>query len=364
MIVLIGAVRLHTPFWNWDMLPYMAASAELEGASPGQAHDQAYSDAARHVPTITYAQLVDSTNAYRAAMLTDTTAFADQLPFYWIKPLYIASVWSIWKCGIPLTRATVWPSFICFLVLAFALFELMSREVPTHVAAAVAALFAALPCVNEIAGLSTPDALSASLVLLAVLLLTGAEGPALGIVLLALSIAARADNAIVAVLLLVAQPWYAVRARLRIIVLLGGALLLVATYLYVDHLGCAHGWCVRPISAFLPRSLHPGSEVLVMSPGKYMEAVRKGAESLRYTWVIEFTVLAVLGMAVALLGPRSRGRTTTWRVLAVMTMAMVARYLFFPVPDDRALVPWYALITLASAASFERLLRDRWVKAP
>lgn len=101
-----------------------------------------------------------------------------------------------------------------------------------------------------------------------------------------------------------------------------------------------------------------------MSPGKYMEAVRKGAESLRYTWVIEFTVLAVLGMAVALLGPRSRGRTTTWRVLAVMTMAMVTRYLFFPVPDDRALVPWYALITLASAASFEKLLRDRWVKAP
>lgn len=358
-MLFIGWKKFSDPFWNWDMLPYMAGAAEIGGLGPVQAHDTAYAEAARHLPPDRYGPLLDPNNSYRVAMHTDPGAFADQLPFYWVKPLYIAAVWAGWRLGAALTRATVWPSLIGFLLIAAALFDLLRRDVSTWLAAIATALFCALPCVNEVAGLSTPDALSAGLLLLAIAQLTRSSGRTAGVILLALAIAARADNGIVAVLLLALQPWYGGGRRLGIRGIGAGAVLLVLTYLFVDHLSCAHGWCVRPSSSFLPRSLHPDSEVVDLTLARYLEALRKGTENLHYTWVLEFASLEGLAVVLTVLAARRAGPSRTWRIMALITLAALIRYLFFPVPDDRALIPWFATIAATFVTGLFRLLQPR-----
>lgn len=361
-VLVIAVCQLRAPFWNWDMLPYLAAVQELDGVPIPAAHDSAYSEAERRLPHQVYDQLVDVHNDYRSALRTDRQAFADQLPFYWIKPLYIGTAWTAWKCGATLARATVWPSFLGFLLTGIALYLLLRRELPLGAAALITAVFAALPCVNESAALSTPDALSTGLLLLAVIQLTTDRAVA-GLVLLTLSITARADNGIIAALLLIARPWYAPPYRSSALWLIAGGILLAITYVLVDRLGCAHGWCVRPAAAFMPRSLHPGAEVVDLTWNTYVQAFNKGMNTLPYTWVREFVVLLVSAVVLTVMARRREPMSHTWRIMTVFTAAVVIRYVFFPVPDDRALVPWYATITVSLASGVHRTLPHRWVTA-
>jgi multisubunit Na+/H+ antiporter MnhE subunit len=239
----------------------------------------------------------------------------------------------------------LWPSFLGFLLVCLALFTLSRREVSSEVAAVVVVLFAALPCVNEMAGLSTPDALGACLLLFAIVQLSRPISSVRGILLLSLAIGVRADNGIMAGLLLLAQPWYAPSRKLPRKSLVIGMLTLVVIYLIVDRIACAHGWCVRPAYSFLPHTLHPGAVHVDMTMERYIAAMRKGFDSLTYTWVVEFSVLATFGLFTTMIR-RDRTFNSNHRLLAVITLAVIIRYLLFPIPDDRALIPWYVAITL------------------
>lgn len=356
--LLAGIVRALDPFWNWDMLPYMAAASELDGATPEQAHVLAYSAARSHVPSDRHHWLVDPANSYRSTLAQDPTAFADQLPFYWIKPLYIVLVWAAWKAGASLAWSTVLPSIVGYMVLCVAVFAWARCRVRTALGYSAVAVLFWLPQVNEIAGLSTPDAVSAALIISGSFLLYCGRHPIPGLVLLVVSIAARMDNAILVVLVIATQRWCHPDRQLTWPWVVSGGIAAVVMYAAVHALGCAHGWCVGPEHAFLPRSLHPQEHPTPLNLTVWVSALNNGFHLLRFTAAREFAGLLLAATALAW-----RLSTHLGRPLLVLTISVCFRYLLFPVPDDRALVAWYALVVLYALEVFNALSRRRTITA-
>ena len=143
-----------------------------------------------------------------------------------------------------------------------------------------------------------------------------------------------------------------------------GCALALATYFSVDAIACAHGWCVRPAHSFIPRSLHPQLEDAHLTLAMYFDALQKGSDQLMYTWVLEFCTLAMI-LILVIFARRMRGALTTpFRVFVLVTCAMIVRYLLFPIPDDRALIPWYATIMMLAIALVHQLATPRKVTAP
>lgn len=357
-ILVTACIACARPSWNWDMLPYMAAAARLDGSDPVSAHAQAYA-AAQCIPAEAYQQLIDPNNTYRATLHTDAIAFADQDPFYWVKPLYIALIWAFWKLGIPLAWATLAPSLVSFLVLGHALTMSLRSVMPLHFAWPCSALFLALPCVNELAGLSTPDALSTALIIVGLFLVHGTARPGLGAAVLVLSIAARADNLILVGLVLLTQRLCKPERPLPAWGIALACASAAATYGLVDSLACAQGWCLRPIHAFLPRSLHPQREPVRSAWEMYRETFQRSGPLFRFTWIREFALLVAATFLLALWRGVLTGIAGPARVLVVITAAMLIRFAFFPVPDDRSMVVWYASAWVFTAAVIIAIARAR-----
>lgn len=359
--LLAGAWRALDPFWNWDMLPYMAAAAELDGAPPARSHAIAYTAAQMQVPAEHYRVLVDPDNQYRSALAQDPSAFADQLPFYWIKPLYIALVWCAWKSGASLAWATVLPSLAGFATLCTVLFAWVIHRVGRAMVLPAVAGFFFLPQVNEVAGLSTPDALSSALLVAGTFLLHASGRPASGLLVLVLAITARMDNVLLVMPVIATQPWCRPDHPLSTRWIAGGTIAAILTYLGVRAIGCTHGWCVAPGHAFLPRSLHPQSEPVQWTVALWVGSVRKGVDLLRYTVLPEFVGLALLAVVARSI---LRASVRSGRLLLATTAGACARYLLFPVPDDRALIAWYATVLVFSLEVVASVSRRRAVTAP
>jgi hypothetical protein len=359
--LLSGSWRALHPFWNWDMLPYMAAAAELDGATPARSHAIAYATARMHVPAEQYHGLVARDDPYRSALAQDPVAFTDQLPFYWIKPLYIALVWCAWKSGASLAWATVLPSLAGFTALCIVLFAWVMHRVGRAMALPVVAGFFVLPQVNEIAGLSTPDAVSAALIVTGCSLLHASRRAASGLLLLLISIAARLDNVLLVAVVIASQRWCRPDQPLSSRWIVGATTAAFLMHFGVRAIGCAHGWCAGPGHAFLPRSLHPQLEPMEWTLSLWGGAVRKGVDLLRYTVLLEFAGLALLAALVrSILQVPAR----TGRLLLVVTAGACARYLLFPVPDDRALIAWYATVLVFALEVGASVSRHRAVTAP
>jgi hypothetical protein len=74
------------------MVAYIAVAKSIEERDIESLHSFAF-DALRHsVGDAEYDRMLEIDTDYRHAMATDASAFAEQLPFYQVRPLYTASV--------------------------------------------------------------------------------------------------------------------------------------------------------------------------------------------------------------------------------------------------------------------------------
>lgn len=102
------------PYYNMDMLAYMAIVQEMEGeATPEQIHQQTYALTKETVSPEQFKDLTEGTD-YRRHLWQNAASFDEQLAFYVIKPLYLGSAFSFYKSGVDLLFATILPSLISY----------------------------------------------------------------------------------------------------------------------------------------------------------------------------------------------------------------------------------------------------------
>jgi hypothetical protein len=120
IILLLSIAFYFKPDYNWDILPYMALSLDINPIDVNAGQILPYAIAQGELPPKKYAALIDSSSAYRYAAATDPLVFQHELGFYRTRPLYVWLITCFHKAGVSFTKATVLPS-----VLSYFLFGMM-----------------------------------------------------------------------------------------------------------------------------------------------------------------------------------------------------------------------------------------------
>ena len=146
------------PFFNWDVLGYIAATKSFEEKDINTIHEFAYKQVAEIIPQSQYDNLTSGID-YRVSMAEDAKAFSEQLPFYQIRIAYNAILFVLYKIGINIVFATQilsgFPVVASIILLYF-----MARDNLNHYLALIIPIFILLFKITELAQYSTPDGLA------------------------------------------------------------------------------------------------------------------------------------------------------------------------------------------------------------
>lgn len=319
------------------MLPYMAVVLSYDHVGPATAHDSVYHQLQRQLPGSVYAQLTDGGLPYRRKMAESATAFSNQMPYYLVKPLYTWSAYACYKSGVSLLGATVLPSALCYFLIGLLLLIWVRRYTPPVPGIAFASLVMVSKPLLEIAGSSTPDALSALLILAALLAVEEAQ-PRLMAAALLLAVCARIDNVIPAMVLGLLM----LKGRKRWLLPAVAAVSCLCITVAIPH---RYGWSALYYPDFA-RSLNLDyTQQDHFRFGSYRDLVASHVMTgLFSTDAVLFAALGVL----LYMGKRDR------RLIGAIAVTVAVRFVLQPVIADRLYVPYYLCLLVLLA---------RWVIA-
>jgi hypothetical protein len=337
------------PRLNWDMLAYVGIVASWHGLSPDETLARTFADAqtyaAAHGLTKFYNDLIDPTNAYRHAVSTDPQAFLNQLPFYRVRPLYLALVDAFSSVGGSVVAVCVAISAASALALNASVAVFSVRHLGWTLGALLAGAYALSPSVFEVAYFQTPDALATALAGIGVALLLGGWAAPGAAVLLA-DVTVRSDQMIMNVLLGIA--WFGLWWRpdpagleRRGRDLLAAAILLASAPVEraMAHAVGGYSYAILFDNTFLngftatPQTLGH----FALTPGKLISIYATGLiAALRNAAAWQVIALAVgQGVALRHLGWPRRGIV----LAATVAATAAARFAIFPSADLRLFAP-------------------------
>lgn len=313
---------------NYDLVPYSALATSGEFDTPEELHAATWSRLEGELAPGLYESLREDGD-YRRRMANEADVFEENLGFYRARRAYPWLLSVADALGVRHVTAATWIS-----VAAGACFVLILFGWLLAIGAGWRGLFAVaiwIPATGalDIARLWTPDTLAASTALAGFGVWMGFGRPALGVILLLASLAARSSNVVFLVFLVGALGLSAEDARERRVAWIGLAL---ALGLYVVLGRDTNGWWPMFVHTCIERVPHPRSAPPSFELGTYLGAVAGGAPYFHLTraglW------LATLGLLW--IGGRldRRGRLL---VFALVTSTLV-QFLAAPVLWDRLFV--------------------------
>lgn len=338
LLVWIAVLAFAHCFYNWDMVAYAALAMDWSGAA--DPHAAVYRAFEAEVPDSVMRELI--ADGYPRQVAESSEAFASQLPFYVVKPLYVVVLAGLHRLGVPVVAAIQAVSALCVMLTCTLILVWLRRSIPLGAAVLMTVALAYASRLVDLARVGTPDALSVLLVLLALFLICERRLPVAGSLLLLLAIAVRTNNVVFFVLATVfLAVGEAPPVRRRLLAVLGGGLVLWAV---IGAFGRSwwtlfHHTLVQPLvdvdkfDGAFSWSLY--GRVLARAGGELL--VRDIAAS-SVVWIF-------LALAVALFQLRPALRP--WLGLAAANLA--ALFLLFPLVAnwDRFLVPFYLWIAAA-----------------
>jgi len=159
-------LSIYRPFHNWDVVGYVAAAKSFEQSDTAALQKFTYAELRSVLPADLYEDIAREKNLgggrgalYRRTVNTNTAAFAEQLPYYQIRPLYVGLIYLLYKAGVDIEFAT---HLVSGIAVALALLVLYLTAIPRLHIALVCLLppLAWLFGVFDLARFSTPDGLA------------------------------------------------------------------------------------------------------------------------------------------------------------------------------------------------------------
>lgn len=355
-ILLTATATVIFPDHNWDMLPYIAASAEGAATTPQALHAYAYDTVKAAVPAGDYRALTDDGGGYRSRMASDAAGFHSMMPMYRVKFLYIEMIAQLSKVMSPVAamqaiQATSALAFGTILLLWLRSAGALALA-PLAVGILIAAEFAYVSRSNS------PDLLASTLLLAGCFAHIRQRGLLAG-ALLFLAVLVRPDNvifvAVLAVLLLAFRRWS--------IGVIAGAVASFAAYIAVSKWAGHPGWWPHLYFSSIEQQLtmdgfHPAFSVV-----DYVKAfVAAVVRSLVFnTWV----GVAVLALAGWYLTDRAgyKLERRAGLLFAALVLSVLAKFVVFPIHDNRIyfpnLIPPFLLLAVPLMAMWHSAMNRR-----
>jgi hypothetical protein len=355
--------KYRKPDYNWDLLAYSAAAISLERNNATEVHDIAYREARAHIPAFHYRQLTDTASVYRRRMAADPAFFNEQMPFYVIKPLYVAMVYSAYKSGLSLPAATFFPSVLAFFGIGLLLFFWLRRHLHIVLCTLLSILLVLATPLMYAASMATPDCLSAFFLLCAFYCIIERRRLVLAYLFLALAIFTRLDNVIVAFVILTmmarSNAWPGRIPLKRYLAMVTG---LAVAYFLVTAMATRYGWSLFFLPSFYTRFHDTLYSVHTSSLIKDYILQRHSAIMVSFLFhhlsvYLAFALLLFIGRT-----PLRWKTLTTGQVLMLALIITIAiRAVVYTDLSDRYFVAYFLVIPVLLVQRIHELMAGRSV---
>ena len=342
-LILLGAGTFR-PYYNWDLIPYIAAARSLQTTDSVSIHSYAYAEVAKVPGTSMLASPPPGLDSpFRALMRNDVAAFTEHLDFYRVRIVYNGLIYLLASSGMSPVFATHFISALSLFFATWVLFFISHGRLATSSRYIILPMALALGMI-ETARMSTPDGLACLAILLCVYcFLAGSRAIYL---LLPLLVAIRSDLFILVVLfslLLFLTRRYRRQLPALAVSLLCSTTLLIFLHGWFDY----PGWRAIFYFTFIDRMAL--TTPAAFGPVDYLRALLKGMWNALLSPPFLFT-LALVGVAATTLRRYDRSTSDWLRLLVVSLLYIAVRLLTFPLPDPRFLVGPYVVVALATLA--------------
>jgi len=344
------------PLYNWDMIPYVAV-ALLDAGQPADSLRETTYDIIKNSTAAEAHEFLlggskykkDTYNRgadYRYMVANDSNIFADQLPFYTVKPVYPALMSVLYRVGVNPVRASIAISATAYAAICLLLYVWISQWLNPALSLPIAALLSLNPIVTPLAQLATPDALSVFVLLLGTFFTIETKFLRTGIGIFIASILIRPENIIYAFIFL---AFLTTIRRLALTSCAIGLCVAFAIYFAETRLSENYGWATLFYFTFIDWRILEGTHASSLGLSDYAYIYAKELFRLVFSRGAAFPVFALVGFGAVLL---KFDRPQPWRdpYLQLVFLAAIfaaARTAAMPGEPDRALAFPYMLVTIA-----------------
>lgn len=353
--VWLGWSHWRGPLGNWDIVPYTALALAEPGRDPARLTEATHAALRGYLSQPLYQAVVGASrpdDTYLAAMRDSPDAFADNLRFYAIKPLYVTLVRAATRLGANPAAAAVAVSAVA-LALFMIVFPFGFRFALPAAAGLWLLLFAGAPPLHAVGAIASPDALALLLTVPAAWCMVRGAAWLPTAVLALLAVLARPDTAFLLGPLLAGLAWQGRHeARDRSI---GRLVLMAAMAGLFLVLGLkALPWATLFHHSFIERLNHPSAWHGAVSVAEYLAVVERtlpGVLTPRLLSALFGAVLLCCGRAAS-----EPGLVTVRWLVAAAVLNILLHHAVFPADEfghERLFLPSYLLLWAAALIRFE-----------
>jgi hypothetical protein len=329
---LLSAWAVVQPQYTWDLVGYIGCSVASTDAKV--IHGEAF-DAVRGLSNNKEIQ-VD--NPYRVDLSNNPYHFAEQLPFYSIKPVYVMLVKALHRLGIPFPKAAVAISATSNFLLALVLWYWLGAYLSGLPLAGACTLIMLSPNILALSRWPTPDCLATLLAAVGIYLILERKLYFWGSTLLLLDVWVRTDALVLAGIVLATLL---ISRKLDFAQFIALSFLALGSYFTIDHFAGNYGWSALFYNSFMGGLVAPGETMLRLSLSAYVHQIVRGA----FLWLISgsFALYVLLGgLAVWL----NRSPLYSHMIAAVLAARAVS-YVLYPNGDQRYTAVLFVLVPVA-----------------
>ena len=340
--LLLSVWAIRQPHYTWDLLGYVGCA--VNSTDPKIIHDVAF-DAIRDAPSD---EDIHADNPYRKDVAANPYHFAEQLPFYSIKPVYVALIKVLHRAGMPFQKSAVAISAASNFLLAVLLWQWLAAYLTGWSLAAACTLIMLSPNILVLSRWATPDCLATLVAAVAFYLILERKSYFWGSALLLLDVWVRTDALVLAGIVFAVSL---ITRKLDITQFAALSLLALGSYFAINHFAGNYGWPALFYNSFLGGLTAPGEAVIHFSWSAYVHQWVRGA----FLWLISgsFALYVLLGgLAISL----NRSSMYSFMCAAVL-VARTVSYLLYPNGDQRytavlfVLIPVFLVIEIRSKIS-------------
>jgi len=336
-----------SPIYNWDLLGYVACVGSIRSADANAVHRYAYDEVRKAVPAATLKVLDPPDGAgYNGVLSSDPEAFAEALPFYRTRVLYVALVYGLSRLGMNVIMATHFVSAVSVMVSTWLLFLMVRRRVPQPFLLALPLLALSFGWL-DVSRLSTPDGLSMlGILACAALYLRSSRWMLVALPMLTLI---RGD------LIVFSVPFACLLLILRRFprsLVLGSLASSIGCYWLIDIWSGHPGWATVFYHTLVSRLVHPLSQPVQLTPSEYLRVVGRGLRSVvsspsMLTFGAIVTAVAARMSDTRLPSDQTRLVRDEAVLATVAVVYVVLHFAVFPVTWERFYVGPYLLGAVA-----------------
>ncbi|WP_349572894.1 hypothetical protein [Azotobacter salinestris] len=343
MAVLIAGAGF--PRHDWDLIGYVASLYKADGLEGRALKDAVYGEVLDKVGDEDFSRLTggDEFGGYRAAVYQDPQALEEQIPFYSIRPLYLAAMKFMGVLGEPYASAAYMASALFGALSVLVASGILARQRIPQVFLPVMLIFAG---VFGVARQASPDSLACLLSL--GLMFCFLQRSAFSLLLAALLPLARTDFILLSLLFAVVASWFFPR---KWVALSAGVAL--ALYVAVNQASGNYGYLTIFNFTLLGFDPYPASMRISTDIGEYARAYATGlAQAVLHPHFLVY-FLAALSL---LNGYRAGRRLDELDCTLILALAFVICHLaLFPLYLERFFL-FPALVSLIYVIERPRLL--------